>query len=270
MSKKGGGGTQYDPQIASAANSNAATAAAAEQFAENYQTNEITPLLHQMIASSQQTNSQDQQLFGINMQQLQDSIGRYKQYGIPAENKYYDMVSKYSAPEEQEREAQSALGDMKTAEGVQRGNTIRTLGGFGINPTSPAATSAFADQGVQNAAAEAAAMNRARNTARTMGMALTSDAANFGRGGQSSVLNFGNAAQGNTGAGFAAMNSALGTASGASGTALSGYQIASNAYGTNLGVYGGLGQTDMKLQAQADAGFGQFLGGALGMAAKFI
>lgn len=254
----------YDPQIAAAAQANTQVAQQAENFSESFYTNQIAPMLAQSDKASQQTQDEQKQLFDINMQQTQQSLDRYQQYGIPAENKYYDMVSKYSSADEQERQATGALGDMRTAEAGQRATINRQMADRGIDPTSPAAMAISGQAGVANSAAEASAMNQARNAARTMGMALTSDAANFGRGGQSGIINFGSAAGNNANAGFNTASGALGAAGGAASVPLAGARVAQTSYGSNLSAYAQLGEADMQAQAAAQAALGSGIGSIIG------
>lgn len=256
----------YDPQIGAAAQANTALAEKAQNFSENYYNTQVAPLLEQMRASSAQTQERENQLFGLNMAQMTKANDRYDQFGVPAEQSYYDMVQRYSAPAEQERQAALALGDVRTAAAGQRGTMFRQMGAVGINPTSPAYTSALANMAVANTAQEAGAVNRARSAAKSLGMQLTSDAANFGRGGASSTLAFGQAAQGNAQGGFATASGALGGANQSAGVPLAGYGVAQRSYGSNLDAYTSLGTEDMRQRAASDAGMGQFLGTVLGAA----
>ena len=259
-----GGSSAYDPQIGAATAATAATAAKAEAFSEKYYNEVVTPLLKQQTTASTEAQAKLGKLYDINAGQMQLATDRYKKYGIPAENKYYDMVSQYSAPEEQERQAQAAKGDLGLAQQNQRGTMMRQMGSLGIDPTSPAAVSAMSDMAVANAAAEASAMNRARNAARDLGMKLTSDAANFGRGGQSGILQFGTNAGNNASGAFGVANAALGTAASAGQGVMQGYQTALQGYNNNASVYGGLGQAD--IQASAQGGLGSMLGAVGGAA----
>jgi hypothetical protein len=261
---------QYDPQIGIAAAQNAAVAAKAEAFAEDYYKNTVAPLNAKMQASADVTAGKLNTLYDLNAEQMKSANERYKQYGIPAEQKYYEMASKYSEPEEQERQAMLAKGDLGTAMQNQQQARMRQFGGLGIDPTSPAAISAATDASVMNAAAEAGAMNRSRGAARELGMRLTSDAANFGRGGQSGILQFGAAAQGNTQGAFGTTQGALGSALGAGQFINAGYGTALQGYGNNLGAYTSLGNTSMNANAAQNAAISQGIGsmvGALGGAA---
>lgn len=255
-----GGGSAYDPQIGAATQQAAATAAKAENFSEDYYNNVITPLLQQQETASEKAQGQLGNLYDLNAQQTQLAMDRYKQNGIPAEDRYYQMVGQYSEPAEFERQAEAAKGDLATAEQAQQQSMMRNMSGLGIDPTSPAAQAAMADMAVQNTAAQAGAMNRARNAARTLGMQLTSDAANFGRGGTSQALAFGQNAGSNATGAFGVANGALQTGMQAGNGVMQGYQTALQGYNNNADVYGKLGAADIQASA-ASGGLGGFLGG---------
>lgn len=279
----GGKGTtsSYDPQIGAAASQSAAVAGKAEDFAENYYNTVVTPMLQQQntLATQQAQVASDTEAklgtaYDLNNAQMQQASDRYNQLGIPAEDNYYKMVSDYNAPGQAESLASAAKGDAVSAEASQKGAFMRSLSSLGISANSPAAVSAMSDAAVRNAASEAGAATRARTAAQTLGMTLTSDAANFGRGGTSNVLAFGQAAQGNTTGAFGVANSALSGANSAVGAAstagngvISGYNTAATAYGNNLDAYSKLGAASIQAQAANDpmAGIGK-LAGTLGSA----
>ena len=260
-----GGGSQYDPQIGQAASQSAATAARAQSFAENYYNNVLTPLIKQQGQVSVESQGKLNNLYDLNATQMQNQINAYNKYGIPAEQKYYNMVDQYSEPAEYERQATLAQGNFGQAQANQAGALGRQFSAAGIDPTSPAAMAARSNMAVMNAAAQAGAMNRARNTARQMGMQLTSDAANYGRGGLSNVNAFGNSASGNATGAFGIANGALGTASTAGNGVMAGYQTALSGYNNIMDNYTKLGQSDIQAQA-ASGGLGSLLGGAAGIA----
>ena len=277
-----------DPALSQAAQQNAATAEkavalqsrsldqadAAQAFSEKFYTENIAPLLAEMVSSSKTAGAREDDLYKFNKDIATKSNERYEKYGIPAEERYYKMVEDYSSEAEQENQARAALGDMRAAQGVQQQNMMRKMGALGIAANSPAAVSAMADMAVSNAAAEAGAMTRARDAARALGMQLKSDAANFGRGGTSATLAFGNAASGNAQGAFGVSQGALGAANGAASvpmagysTALQGYGVANGALGTAASAYGNNVNAYTRLQTQAmqsksDAlsGFGQLIG----------
>ena len=270
-----GGGSSYDPQIGVAAGQSAAVAARAQAFAETYYNDVVTPMLQQQndmaadqisiqrgladqqgkymdaqgklmdqqgklaeesAAAGRETQAKLNQSYDLNNEQMRLASDRYKRLGIPAEDAYYKMVSDYSSPGEEERQARLAKGDVGLAASNQKGAFLRSLSSLGVSATSPAALSAMSDMAVQNAAMEAGAATRARGAAKALGMTLTSDAANFGRGGTSNVLAFGNAAQGNTTGAFGTANSALGGVTGALNGAGGAIGTMSGAFGASSGV----------------------------------
>jgi len=257
----------YDPQIGAAAGASAATAARAQQFSEDYYRNTIAPLLERTVASSEQQTAHLNELYDVNVGNLRQANERYTQYGIPAENRYYDMVDNYSTEDEYQRQAMTAKGDVAAAQQGQRGQMMRQYAALGIDPTSPAAVAAMRAGAVGDAAVEAGAMNRARNAARNLGMQLKSDAANFGRGGQSGILQFGAGAQGNATGAFGIAQGALGSAVQAGGAQQAGYQTALQGYGQNLGAYTSAGNTAMNAGAQQQSAMWSGLGAMAGMAA---
>lgn len=256
----------YDPQVGAAAQANAALSQKSEQFSEDYFNKYVAPLL-QASAQETATNTANQnELYGINLNDLKLNDQRYRQNGIPAEDAYYSMVKNYSAPDYQEQQAGLAMGDAATAQGVQKQGLYRSLASAGIDPSSPGATSALADMAVSNAAASAGAATRARQSAQQLGMSLTSDAANFGRGGSSAVLNFGQAASGNSTSALGGLNGSVGTASSGSQNVMQGYGLGLSGYSQNLNAYSGLQKSSIQANAENSAGLGNFLG-ALGGAA---
>lgn len=250
----------YDPQVGAAAAGNAAISQKAEDFNENYYNTYVAPLLQQETAASQQTQDNQNDLYASNKSDMDQARAQYQKYGLPAVDNYYKMVNQYSSPDEENRQAGLALGDVRTAEAGQSATLGRSLASMGIDPTSPAALSAMTDATVQNTAAEAGAQNRARQAAKTLGMQLTGDAANFGQGGQSAVLGFGQAASGNTNAAYGTAANAVGTAAGGASNVNTGFGLGLQGYSANLGAYAGLQKQSMQTSAAGDAGLGNFLG----------
>ena len=259
------GKSAYDPQIGAATAQAAATASRAQDFAEKYYHDVVTPLIQQQSAASNEAQGKLNTQYDIQNKNAQLASDRYAQYGIPAEGKYYDMASQYSAPQEQERQAMAAKGDLGTAMGNQQNTMLQQYASMGIDPTSPAAVSAMSNAAVMNSAAEAGAMNRARNTAREMGMRLTSDAANFGRGGQSGIAQFGAGASGNATGAFGVANQALGTGMQAGNGVMQGYSTALSGFNNNADVYGKLGDASLRAQSMSSpmAGLGSLAGAAV-------
>ncbi|RPJ58981.1 MAG: tail fiber domain-containing protein, partial [Acidobacteria bacterium] len=143
----------------------------------------------------------------------------------------------------------------------------RQFAGLGIDPSSPAALSARTDVAFRNAASEAGAATRARDAAKVLGMSLTSDRANFARGGASGVLQAAGAAGGASGAGATGAAQAGQVAPGGAGNVNTGFGLAGSAFGNNLSAYTSLGKTSLESSASSGlAGLGA-LAGQLGSAA---
>ena len=258
-----GGGSAYDPQIGRAASQTAQTAQEALDWSKDYYANVITPMLKQQSEASVKAQNQMTDLYGIQSEQARLGAERYKEYGIPAENKYYQMAQQYSEPAEYERQAALAKGDLETAQAGEMASATRQMGALGINPASPAFASAMADNSVRNAAAQASAMNRARQGAKQLGMALTSDAANFASGkGASNIAMFGQGAQGASAGAFGVANQALGTGMQAGAGVQQGFGQALSGYSNIMDTYGGLGKADIQAQAASSpwGGLGQMFG----------
>lgn len=258
---------QYDPQIGESAKMLADTSKEALDWSKQYYADVVTPLLKQQTEAAVKAQGQMGTLYDLQAEQMRLASDRYKQYGIPAEQRYYDMVSKYSEPAEMERQAALAKGDMATAAANQAGALNRQLSSMGIDPTSGAALSARSTASVVNAAAEASAMNRARNAARTLGMQLTSDAANFGRGGLSAVQAMGQGATAASTGGLNAASTALSGGIEAGKGVQTGYNSALNGYSNLMGNYTSLGNTSMNASANAIGSMYGALGSAVGVGA---
>lgn len=260
---------RFEAQLLAATQAQTAIAQQAQDFNQKYFQDYVAPLLTKQAGLADQANTREQELFDINKRLTLQAEERYNKYGIPAEDRYFEMVNKYSGEEEQARVAEEALGDAKTAQGVQQADYRRRLGAFGIDPTSPAAVAAMSDMAVNNAAINASAQTRARAAAKTLGMQLTADAANFGRGGAGTVLQFGGAASGNNINGMNIAGSALSGAVGGAGNVNQGYGVASNALGNVSNSWSGMWQTDRSASAQTSGALGAGLGQLAGTAAAF-
>ena len=159
---------------------------------------------------------------------------------------------------------------MRVAEQVNNQNLKRRLAGLGIDPTSPAAMAAMSDAAVMNGANEAAAQNRARQAAKQLGMSLTADAANFGRGGASGIIQFGQAAGANTNSNVQAGAAGLGAVTGATSPMTGAYGTGINMYGQQMRTYGSLANADAQRSMQDGAGLGKFLGAGVKLGLSMI
>lgn len=307
--------SSYDPQIGAAAEKEAALGQQELNWSQNYYDQYVTPALKQEMDIAGRSETSQEALNQAEMAAMKDnqsnqdqvtaadlaaqklSMDRYQQYGIPAENNYYDMVNTYSAPQYQEQQAEAAIGDQRAAAGTQAATMRRSMGAMGINGSSPAAVSAMSDMAVQSAAAEAAAATRARVAAQNLGIQLKSDAANFGRGEASQALSFGQGASSASSGGAngsAATGSVAGSAAGsaaaigaqrvasttgAASVPMAGYAGMQGALGNTLNAWTTLGGASigqnganerayMEEQQKESAGIGGFLGTAFQLGSK--
>lgn len=316
---------QYDPQIGQAALQESQLAQQEQNWTQNYYDQYVTPALQQEEQQSQrsmdlqaQYQQEEQKLAEAEMAAMADNqknqdavtaqdlqaqglaLDQYKQYGIPAQDAFFNTVNNYSAPAFQEQQAEAAIGDQRAAAQSNQQTMQRQMAGMGINGSSPAAVAAMSDMAVQNAAAEAAAGTRARQAAQQLGINLQGSAANMASGLGSTALNFGQGASsasaagasGSAQTGYAGMGALSGagnmaassagigfqgvgaTASGAS-VPMAGYAGMQNAFGANLNAWSGLGSTSMnqnganqraymQYQAEDAGGWGTGILGFLG------
>jgi hypothetical protein len=259
-----GSKNKYDPQIGEAAKANVALGERSEAWNKEYFEKYVQPAMAQMVKESEVNIERQGKLFDLTYDQAKLGDERYKKLGIPAEDRYYKMVDEYSAPEEQERQATRALGDMRVAEKGQQQQLARQFSGLGIDPSSPAALSARTDMAFRNAAAEAGAATRARDGAKVLGMSLASDAANFGRGGASGVLAAAGGASGIGGAGLAGATGAAGAAPGGAAGVNTAFGLTGQGNRANMDAFTSRANT-ISQQPSALAGIGS-LAGQLGAA----
>jgi hypothetical protein len=222
-------------------------------------------LTEQLMSESKVNLDRQGKIFDIDYKRQQEEAEDYEKFGRPAQAAYYDAVSKYTAPERAEQEAQSALGDIRVAAAGQAAQQARKFGGLGIDPTSPAAIAAANDASVLNTATEAGAATRARRGAEDLGLKLKGDVANYARGALSNIVGLGTGAGAASSAGFAGTGTAAGLAPGGAANVNAGFGIAGKAYGENLDSATEIRKARMA-QPSALAGIGQ-LAGTLGGAA---
>jgi hypothetical protein len=243
------GGQSYDPQVGQAAQANSALAERSEAWNEDFYNKYIAPTLQQAMTESKTNLDRQGQIFDLQMDQAKLADQRYRTLGIPAEDAYYKMVQQYTTPEalkaKEEEQASQAIGDIRTAAAGQQGAVDRQLRSLGVDPTSPMAIAAKNQNTIQQAAQEASAATQARRGAEALGMQLTSDAANYGKGALSAVQSF---SQGAGGASSAGLSGAQGTAQVAQGGANSmntAFGLSNKAYGQNLDAYTDLQKAKM-------------------------
>lgn len=267
----GGGGSSYDPQVGAAALKNSEISQQTLDWTKDYYANHVSPLEQAANQRAEVAAQQQNQIFSRQLEDYDQQRSLYKQYGLPATQKYYDMVRDYSSEGEQERQASAAMADVTTAAQGQDAQLRQKFAALGIDPTSPAAVSAMSDASVMNTAAAAAASNKARNAARTLGIQLTSDAANFSSGMPSQGTAIGQAASGASAAGAAVGQQPVQNALAGVSFVQNGYRTALGGFGNSLSAYTSAANSDRQTQAQLSAansaGTGQAVGAVVGIAA---
>jgi hypothetical protein len=199
----------------------------------------MKPAVQQQMAQAATSSGKLDTMADLNIAQMKQAADRYTQYGIPAEEAYYKAVQDYSAPAEQQRQALAAKGDVETAFSGQDAQAMRQVGALGGGPLDIGRMTAMRTQQLpQRALIEANAMSRARTAAQQLGMQYTADAANFGRGGQSGILAFGQGAQGNMQAQGGLGAQAIGSAASAANVPIQGAQTAMQGYTNVANMYG--------------------------------
>jgi len=257
---------QYDPQVGAAAAANSAVAERAQAWNEDYFNKYVSPVLDQMREESAVNVKRQGEIHDLTMGQARLADERYRTLGIPAQDAYIKKLDEYSAPEEMERQAARAKGDLGVAQASQQAQMARRFAGLGIDPTSPAALSAQTDVAAANAAASAGAQTRARDAAKVLGMTMAGEKANVLSGAFANALQASGAASGASSAGLTGATNAAGVAPGGASNVNTGLGIAQRSYGQNAEVYAGQNNSARSAQAQSSAG----IGSALGLAASFI
>lgn len=273
---KGGGGSapSPDPNIGLAQQK---LADLATKEYEDFKTLVWPKMLEQ--SERQQANADEQTRISTETQAKQNAIAeeqyqRYKDTYQPLQQQLVDEAKNYSTPENQERLATGAMGDVKSQFGIQAESNRRQLASFGIDPTSGRYQGQANQNSVLEAATGAAAATKARDAAVQLGWAKKMDAAGMSAG------QFGNQATA-TGLGLNAGGSAIGAgaagigATSALGAGLnSGYSGAMQGWGQvgQLGVQKYQGDisaynAQQQANASASAGWGGALGSAIGTGA---
>jgi len=250
----------YDPQVGTAAAQEAATAQQAQNFDQNYETTVVEPALAAETAQANTTAAQQTQLFNIDEPVAAEQATEETQYGLPAATNYYNMVNNYSSADQQQIQAQAALGDMRTSEASNAGTLARQNQSLGISPNSGAATAERSDASIQNTAAEASAETQARYNAQQMGMNLTAGAASFANTGVANTVSATDAAGTSSNSATSALATDTASANNSASVQNTGYALANSAYGNNLDAYSRLGAADIASQSAGASGLGTALG----------
>jgi hypothetical protein len=238
---------KYDPQIGEAAKANVALAERSEAWNKDYFDKYVAPAMTQLIKESDVNIDRQGKLFDITYDQAKTQAERFKTLGIPAQDAYIKKLDEYSAPEEQERQAQRAVGDIRVAQQGQEEQLNRRFRGLGsLDRSSPAYMSAMSDRAVLNTATEAGAATRARDAAKTLGLQMAGEKSNVLGGAFANTLAAGGAAGGASSAAAGGAANAAGVAPGGAANVNTGFGLSGKAYGANLDAYTSLGKTSME------------------------
>ena len=159
----------------------------------------------------------DKEMQAIQKGSAERSLAEYDRNATNREAVYKEAET-YNTEANKERLTSEAIGDIKTAFGVQNADLERRNQSYGINPNSGRSMGMLNANNVMQAATEASAATRARNAAEQLGWAKKMDAAGLAQG------SFGNQAT-STGLALSAGNQGL------------------NAGQTTIGNYGAMGSS---------------------------
>jgi hypothetical protein len=233
MGKGGGGGggsaPAPDPNIGLAQKK---MAEIQEEYLTQWKTEVWPQMKEQTLKQEARADEQfaiDKEIQGLQITSAKKNMAEYDRNAINREAIYKEAET-YNTAENKERIAAEAIGDVKTAFGIQAQDLERRNQSYGINPTSGRSVGAINANSVMQAATEGAAATRARNAAEQLGWAKKMDAAGLAQG------SFGNQAT-STGLALNAGNQALNTGQ------------------VTMGNYGQLGQSMGNTYGQATQGW---------------
>ena len=274
-SKGGGGAPAADPNIGIAQRQ---LAEISKEYLDSWKTEVWPTLKEQTLKQEARADEQfelDRALQDLQIQSANESMERYKKYGYPLQEKIFEEAQQAGGAEDQEKQAALALGDVRSATQREARNLALQQQSFGIDPTSGRYQGMMRATGVDSAAMEAAAANRARTAAEQLGWAKRMDATALAQG------QFGNQAT-STGLALTAGNQALmsgqvpiqnagamsSSMQGAYGGAMQGWnqvgQLGVDKYKADVSAYSAKQQAD----ATAAAGMGQAFGSAAALYMK--
>ena len=265
-SSSGGSAPAADPNIGLAQQE---MAKISREYLEQWKT-EVWPQMKE-AAAKQETRADEQFALDKEAQQKQFAAAdkSMAEFDRNAGNReaIYKEAENYNTDQNKERLTAEAIGDTKTAFGVQAADLERRNQSYGINPTSGRSIATQNANSVLQAATEGAAATRARNAAEQLGWAKKMDAAGLAQG------QFGNQATStglalNAGAtGFSTGQQAFGnysalgnSAAQAAGTANQGWNsvgtLGVQKYNADVNAY----EARAKADAAGSAGFGSMVG----------
>lgn len=261
-----GGQNAYSPQISQYAGATSSAGNNAQSFAQNYFNNTISPMVSKN--NTQATTSADNMnaVAGQDAQTAGTFSNLANGQGASAINNFYDQASSYDQPAAYENAATQAKGDLGQAAANQQTATQQQEAAAGISPTSGAAIAGQNMAGVQNAASQAAAMNQARNAAKTMGLNLSEQAAGMGTSNANTALQAGQAGASASQGAAGVTNAATGMTSQAAAVPLQGYSQQEQGNAAPLSAYTSLGNTSLQTSAAGEQAVGDTIGSLGGIA----
>lgn len=200
--KGGGSAPAPDPNIGRAQRE---MAAISREYLNSWKTEVWPALKEQSLKQEARADEQfelDRALQDMQIKSAKESMERYEKYGYPLQEKIFEEAEKAGGAEDQEKQAALALGDVRSATQREARNLALQQQSFGIDPSSGRYQGMMRASGVDSAAMEAAAANRARTAAEQLGWAKRMDATALAQG------QFGNQAT-STGLALTAGNQAL-------------------------------------------------------------
>lgn len=183
--KGGGGGGSApapDPNIGIAQRE---LAEISKEYLNQWKT-EVWPQLklesERLTARADEQFALDRELQNIQIAAAKEGMERYQKYGFPLQEQLFAEAEKAGSAEDIERQSALALGDIRAATAREERDMELMQRGYGIDPTSGRYQGMRRATGIDTAAMEAAAANRARTAAESLGWAKKMDAAALAQG----------------------------------------------------------------------------------------
>jgi hypothetical protein len=182
---KGGGGAAApspDPNIGIA---QLELAAISREYLDTWKT-EVWPQLklesERLTARADEQFALDRELQNLQIESAKEGMDRYKKYGYPLQEQIFAEAEKAGSAEDIERQSALALGDVRAATAREERDMELMQRSYGIDPTSGRYQGMRRATGIDTAAMEAAAANRARTAAESLGWAKKMDATALAQG----------------------------------------------------------------------------------------
>jgi hypothetical protein len=178
----GGGAPSPDPNIGIA---QLELAAISREYLDTWKT-EVWPQLklesERLTARADEQFALDRELQNLQIESAKEGMDRYKKYGYPLQEQIFAEAEKAGSAEDIERQSALALGDVRAATAREERDMELMQRSYGIDPTSGRYQGMRRATGIDTAAMEAAAANRARTAAESLGWAKKMDATALAQG----------------------------------------------------------------------------------------